>query len=168
MQRRSWHVGVPEDPSLYVRRELQRTVTRFTRTCPLCTKMLIGARGITRQNRRKADILVRRIEKRLRNGETLRKEIEEKESRKCFACANGTSQESKPDKMHRPLSVELASEKSASWPDVRSAIAAHCSMGESDVEKMGAVASSIFVCSIHSNDLRRAIAQVMRSPMRPL
>ena len=104
------------------------------------------------------------MEKRLRNGEKSRKEIEEKESRKCFACANGTSQESNPDKMHRPLSVQLASEKAASWPDVRSAIAARCSMGESDVEQMGAEASSVFVCCIHSNDLRRAIAQVMHSP----
>ena len=134
----------------------------------IALQMLIAARGITRQNRREADILVRRMDKRLRNGEKLRKEIEEKESGKCFACANGTSQESKPDKRNRPLSVQLAFEKSASWPDVRSAIAARCSMGQSDVEEMGAEASSIFVCSIHSNDLRRAIAQVMRSPMRPL
>ena len=129
---------------------------------------MIAARRITRQHRREADILVRRMEKRLRNREKLRKEIEEKESGKCFACANGTSQESKPDKMHRLLSVQLASDKSASRPDVLSAIAARCRMGESDVEKMGVDASSIFVCSIHSNDLRRAIAQVMRSPMRPL
>ena len=80
----------------------------------------------------------------------------------CLRQRNITRIEARQDA--QTIFVQLASEKSASWPDVRSAIAARCGMGENDVEKMGAEASSIFVCSIHSNDLRRAIAQVMRPP----